>query len=225
MTRTLIPLIYYAIIYARVCKGYECIEKLLFKYEIKLLYKTFLCDSSKQELFWERCSPRMFLLSIYIRPLPGQKVLSFSWIFFNTSYDTLVVKTKPDINVFFTKNLWHLWTICLILLKSCSVFDWLLSFKALFIPAWRRTVSGVYIFKFTSNTFLNNYLELLVLIVIGKCCLIFWMHINFDRRPPFRNLFWILLRVPYCPLKICRQIPFFTVFNIITKIQSIVHKS
>ena len=163
MTRTLIPLFYYAIIYARVCKGYESIEKLLFKYEIKLLYKTFLCDSSKWELFWQRCSPLMFLLSIYIRPLPGQKVLSFSWIFSNTSYDTLVVKTKPDINVFFTKNLWHLSTICLILLKSCSVFDWLLSFKALFIPAWIRTVSGVYIFKFTTNTFLKNYLELLVL--------------------------------------------------------------
>ena len=104
MTRTLIPLIYYAIIYARVCKGYECIEKLLFKYEIKLLYKTFLCDSSKRELFWQRCSPLMFLLSIYIRPLPGQKVLSFSWIF-STLLMILLLWKPNQILMYFSQKI------------------------------------------------------------------------------------------------------------------------
>ena len=45
----------------------------------------------------------------------------------------------------------------LILLTRFSVFDWLLSFKTSFIPAWIRTVSGVYIFKFTSRYYNNCF--------------------------------------------------------------------
>ena len=41
---------YYALIYVHVCKGCGCIKKLLFKYEIKLLHKTFLPDCSKWRL-------------------------------------------------------------------------------------------------------------------------------------------------------------------------------
>ena len=43
----------------------------------------------------------------------------------------------------------------LILLKTFSVFDWLLSFKKSFIPASTRTLSPVNIFKFTSR-YCNN---------------------------------------------------------------------
>ena len=73
----------------------------------------------------------------------------------NTSDDTLVVKTKLDINIFFTPRLRHLSTMYLLLLKRSSVFDWLLSFKTSFILAWIRTASGMYIFKFTSR-YCNN---------------------------------------------------------------------
>ena len=40
----------------------------------------------------------------------------------------------------------------------------------------------------------------------GKCHLIFWMRINYKRWPPFRNVFWILLRVSYFPLKSTRKL-------------------
>ena len=68
-----------------------------------------------------------------------------------------MVKNKPAINIFFTPNLRHLLTMYLILVKRFSVFDWLLLFKT-FIPAWIKTVSGVYIFRFTSR-YCNNYFD------------------------------------------------------------------
>ena len=153
-----------------------------------------------------------------------------------------------------------------ILHKRYSVFNWLLSFKTSFIPAWIRTVSGVYIFNFTSRYCSNCFdvvsgkgrcftfpifkalLKLYILILpgiflffffryrvtirfiiwnywyFGKCRLIFWMRINYNKMSPFRNVFWILLRIPYCPLKIYIQIIFFTVVNIATKIRTIVCK-
>ena len=115
-------------------------------YEIKLLNQIFLPDCSKWRLSWKRCTPLMFLLSIYVRPWLEQKAWIFSWIFSSTSNDALVVKTKSDVNIFFTPNLRHVSTMYLILLKRFSVLDWLLLFKTSFIPAWIRTVSGVYIF-------------------------------------------------------------------------------
>ena len=134
---------------------------------------------------------------------------------------------------------------------------------------WTSSVSGVYIFKFTSR-YCNNYFDLVrrkdrylvfsffkallksfILILLDtlylkinirtrknfvfghisrsgyfrKCRLIFWMGINYGRRPPFRNLFWILLRIWFCPPTIYMKIIFFTAVNIVTKIWTIVHKS
>ena len=44
-------LIFYAVIYVHICEGCGCIKKLLFKYETKLLHRTFLLDCSKWKLF------------------------------------------------------------------------------------------------------------------------------------------------------------------------------
>ena len=92
-----------------------------------------------------------------LQAITRRKNMKFSWIFSSTSNDALVVKTKPDINTFLTPNLRHLSTMYLILPKRFSVFDWLLLFQTSFIQAWIRTVSGVYIFRFTSRYWNNCF--------------------------------------------------------------------
>ena len=94
------------------------------------------------------------IINIYQTIAIIKSIKFFPWIFSNTSNDTVMRKTKPDIDIFFTQNFQHLSTINLILLKRFSVFDWLLSFKTSLIPAF----SGVYIFKFTSRYY-NNCLD------------------------------------------------------------------
>ena len=44
------------------------------------------------------------------------------------------------------------------------------------------------------------------------------MGINYDRKSAFGNVSWILLRIPYCPLKIYIEINLFIFVNIVTKI-------
>ena len=46
VARISISLTYYAFICIHVCEGYGCIKKLLIKFELKLLNKTFLSDCS-----------------------------------------------------------------------------------------------------------------------------------------------------------------------------------
>ena len=144
-----------------------------------------------------------------------------------------------------TPNLQHLSNIYFMLLKRFSLFDWLLSFNISFIPAWMRTASGVYIFKFTfryckncfdvvpeNNScstfpFFKSLLKSYILILLSMLTL----YINI-----FFCYFLLLLHykiikcnknfeeISYCPLKIYMQIYFFTGINFATKHWTIVHK-
>ena len=67
---------------------------------------------------------------------------------------------------------------------------------------------------------LKSYILILLgmLLLTFKFCLIFWMSINYEQGPSFKNVFWVWLRIPHSPLKVYMHFAYFTAINIVTKL-------